>query len=293
VRLFRGSGRIAPVLALAGCVQIAGLGEVRYDPPLDDAGPIPVTTNEPEGGWDGAEAETAPPPATGPTTPPNAGTVDPSAPCNEQQAYVFCEDFDTEAAPDSDWDYQSVGGTGALSFSSTAYTSPMRSLHATSTMGGDASVSQASLGKAFGSFSTQLRLAFDFWINTGTFDGLPVLGIAQIHGTPATGASQVSINVEYTPTVGFQVEAYLSGMSSPPTSVPIPYPALGSWTRVVLSYSSAGILVYENGLQVASNPAATVGGLTSVSFQIGDVYAIPPATQNVDIQFDNVVLSGG
>jgi hypothetical protein len=302
--VWRGLSGVA-LAALAGCAQVAGFGDVSYDPPapkvVADAGVDALRARE--GGVDaGSEVEAAveaaveakapPPPATGPTTPPNAGTVDPSVPCNEQQNYVFCEDFDTESAPSADWDYQSLTGTGSLGLSTTAYTSPTKSLHVT-VPPGDASSDQASLGKSFGQFAGSVRLAFDFWVNAGSYEGMPVLGVAQVSGTSMAGGTPVSVNVEYAPAAGWQVEAYLSGTSSPPTAIPFPPPALGSWTRLVVSYSATGVVVYENGSQVASDPTATVGGLSGVSIQIGAAYVIPPGTRGVDIQIDNVVLSGG
>jgi hypothetical protein len=219
---------------------------------------------------------------------PDAGAMDPSAPCSQQTQALFCDDFDHESAFTQNWSYQLASDDGgAMSFFSGAYTSAPRSLQivAPASTGSP----QLSLGKTFGSFNAQLRLAFDLRIDVDDLSTVPTTAIAQILG----GRTGVNMQINYLLHPGStELQTYLSLDGGAGRSVTLPMLPLKQSVRIVVSYDpTAGVAVYEDGREVGSDATATGGAPGPTQFQIGMVYQTPPGSGTITYEIDNVVFN--
>ncbi len=260
---------------------------------VDAAAPVDAPTIV-DAGTDAATAiveATTPDAGSGNFTPPDAGTVDPSAPCSQQGTTLFCEDFDEETAVAQDWLYEidTVDG-GSLAFFMGAYTSPPRSMQVTSPVAPSSSVLDV-LGKQLTtSLTSRFSLAFDVRLEMNTLAGLPLTTIAQMiaqrQGVPMQFNFEISSS-------GSDLQAFTSADGGgAATMITLPALPLRQWTRVVLAYdASTGITITEDGLVVGTN-AAVGGAPGTLQFQMGMVFQIPPGTAPQQFEMDNIVVRG-
>jgi len=203
-------------------------------------------------------------------TAPDAGTTDPSAPCSGQPAFKFCDDFDTESTVAQGWEYSlaSIDG-GSSSFYAGAYTSPPRSLQIVAPVA--PSSQNQLLGLDLGVFNSQVRFAFDLRIDMDSVASLPDTCVAQLLGSrQGTG---MELDYILKPNQGAVLEAYVSPDGGPALNIGLPGPPLRTWTRIVVVYDvSAGVTVYEDGVQVGASAAAAAGVPNDTKIQIGMIY---------------------
>jgi hypothetical protein len=220
-------------------------------------------------------------------TPPDAGTTDPSAPCSKQSGYLFCDDFDSVAMVKDTWTWGifTVDG-GSTAFTSTAYTSPSRSMQVISPVVPPPSVEL--LGLDLGSLSAQIRLAFDLRLEMDSLTGLPTTAIAQI-----LGGSKIELDYQLRAGAGAMLQCFVSQDGGPTINIPLPAPPLRQWTRIVIAYDmSAGVKVYEDGVQIGSSTAAAAGVPNDTKIQVGMIYQNGAGSTVLQMEMDNVVISG-
>jgi hypothetical protein len=223
-------------------------------------------------------------------TPPDAGTMDPSAPCTMQPTYIFCDDFDTETMVGQPWTWHifTVDG-GASSFATSAYTSPPRSFEVISPPAGPPSVEL--LGLDLGTLNSQVRLAFDVRIDMDSLTGLAPTAIAQILG--ARSGTGMELDYVIRPNQGAQLVGYVSLDGGPSLNIPLPAPPLRTWTRIVVAYDQgAGVTVYEDGQQVGANTSAAGGAPNDTKIQVGMIYENGVGSATLQMEMDNVVVRG-
>ena len=295
-------------LATDGAVPVISQMDTGITPGDDsmDGSHTPFDATVPETGDAGAAAVDAPstsPPGDASTgvvdamgsgggndTPPDAGTTDPSAPCSGQPAFKFCDDFDTESTVAQGWEYSlaSIDG-GSSSFYAGAYTSPPRSLQIVAPVA--PSSQNQLLGLDLGVFNSQVRFAFDLRIDMDSVASLPDTCVAQLLGSrQGTG---MELDYILKPNQGAVLEAYVSPDGGPALNIGLPGPPLRTWTRIVVVYDvSAGVTVYEDGVQVGASAAAAAGVPNDTKIQIGMIYEFGGGSATLQMEMDNVVVRG-
>jgi hypothetical protein len=229
---------------------------------------------------------------SGPFSAPDAGSTDPSAPCSAQPAFVFCDDFDTETTVSDSWGWSlsSIDG-GSTAFSTAAYTSSPRSVQIVAPPA--LSPHNQMLGVDLGVMTGQVRLAFDLRLDIDTLSTLPDTAIAQILG--ARQGTPLEIDYLLRPNQGSVLEAYVAEDGGPASNVNIdlPTPPLRAWTRIVIVYDvSAGITVFEDGIQVGASAVAAAGAPMDTKIQVGMIYEITAASATLEMEMDNIVVRG-
>ncbi len=245
-------------------------------PPPSDAGAPPV---------DAADAST-----TNAFTPPDAGTTDPSAPCSKQTGFLFCDDFDTVSTISQTWSWGlfTIDG-GSSSFATTAYTSPPRSLGVLAPPA--PSTQNEVLGLDLGVLSSQVRLAFDLRLEMDSLSSLPTTAIAQILG--ARQSVGMELDYQLRPNQAALLKCFVSQDGGPTIDIPLPAPPLRQWTRIVIAYDvSAGVSVYEDGVQIGSNASAAAGVPNDTKVQVGMIYQNGSGSGTLQMEMDNVVVRG-
>lgn len=255
-----------------------------------DGGAVPSSGDS--GSSDGATGA-APNPAF---VAPDAGSTDPSAPCAQQGLNLFCDDYDLVTSVDKNWTYELLtddGGT--LSLFDGACTSPPQSLQVQA----PASTGDQQLSTGFDvktALTQSFRLAFDVRLDMDTLEGLPQMTtIAQIVGSETPDAQKVrkmEIDYQILSSGSAQLQCFMTEGSSTATIISFPAPPLHEWARVVVSYdATAGITAYQDGVVVGSN-ATVAGAPDQTSFIVGMVYQVPPGSQFMTYELDNVVFKG-
>jgi hypothetical protein len=288
----------------SGCELIAGVDDkylvgapdasidapATADSAFRDASPEEVTSPPPnDAGVVDAPSDSPPDVASPP--PDDAGVADPSVPCSSQGTFLFCDDFDFEATVGQNWTYTLISADGGtLDFFSGAYTSPSRSMRASTppTTGRESVM----LGRDVGMLGKQFRLAFDLRVDVDTYESLPRTTVAQVNVHRAT--RNVEFDYQVMPPGAAQVQAFFPQPDGGTNvvSIPLPAPALRQWARIVLAYdSTAGITVLQDGQTIGAN-ATTAGSPDLTQFQMGMVYQIPPGTEALQLELDNVVFRG-
>lgn len=219
-------------------------------------------------------------------TAPDAGTTDPSAPCSEQPPFLFCDDFDTETTVGQSWTWMlsSIDG-GSEAFDTAAYTSSPRSalIVAPST----APPNNELFGLDVGSLTSQVRVAFDLRIDMESLTNLPETTIAQV-----LGGSTIELDYLVRPNQGALLNALLT-RDAGGVSISLPAPPLRTWTRLVIVYDvSAGITVYEDGVQIGASAAAASGPPNETKVQLGMVYQLGAGSATLQTEMDNIVVRG-
>jgi hypothetical protein len=224
-------------------------------------------------------------------TAPDAGTTDPSAPCSGQPAFLFCDDFDTETTVAEGWTWMiDTNDGGTSSFDTAAYTSPPRSLQVIAPAPPSSSVNQV-LGLDLGTLTSQVRLAFDVRLDMASMASLPNTAIAQILG--ARQGTGMEIDYVFRTNQAPAIEAYLSEDGGAPIIIPLPSPPLQTWTRLVVVYDvSAGITVYEDGVQIGANASAAAGVPNDTKVQMGMIYEVGTGSGTLQMEMDNIVVRG-
>jgi hypothetical protein len=211
---------------------------------------------------------------------------EPSAPCSQQGAPIFCADFDEVAGVGDGWtfDYDSADA-GGIAFDSVDFTSPPRSAKVMAPI----AFASVQLGEQVGALSRSVLLAFDLRLDLASFDGLAQIGIGQIivgKTAPRT------LNYVIDSTAGAYLQDYV-GSSTTPVIVDAPLPPLRAWTRIVMAYDVVnGATLYEDGRLIASDPSAAGGTLDAPELIVGAAYVVPPGTQPFTCEVDNVVIRG-
>ncbi len=250
------------------------------DPATGEADALDATTSAPPL-TDAADAyvavQDAPAPdaggGSGERTAPDAGTTDPSAPCSGQPTFLFCDDFDTENTVAQGWTWMiDTNDGGTASFDTAAYTSAPRSLQIIAPSPPSSTVNQV-FGLDLGTLTSQVRLAFDVRLDMASLASLPNTAIAQILG--ARQGTGMEIDYLFRTNQSPAIEAYVSPDGGAPIIIPLPSPPLQTWTRLVVVYDvSAGITVYEDGVQIAANASATAGVPNDTKVQMGMIYEV-------------------
>lgn len=240
----------------------------------------PVTAPTDSGGGNGAFSA------------PDAGSTDPSAPCSAQPAFLFCDDFDTESKVGDSWGWSlsSVDG-GSTAFSTAAYTSSPRSVQIVAPAA--MSPHDQLLGLDLGVLTGQVRLAFDLRLDMDSLSALPDTAIAQILG--ARQGTPLELDYLLRPNQGAVLEAYVAEDGGPSANVNIdlPTPPLRAWTRIVIVYDvTAGITVFEDGVQVGASAVSAAGAPNDTKIQVGMIYEITAASATLQMEMDNIVVRG-
>ncbi len=256
-------------------------GSTAPPPPVDASdGSAPVTVAMDSGG------------GNGPFSAPDAGSTDPSAPCSGQPSFLFCDDFDTETRVSDSWGWSlsSIDG-GSTAFSTAAYTSSPRSAQIVAPAA--LSPHNQLLGLDLGSLTGQVRLAFDLRLDMDSLSALPETAIAQILG--ARQGTPLELDYLLRPNQGPVLMAYVAedGGPSSNVSIDLPAPPLRVWTRIVMVYdASAGITVFQDGVQVGASAVAAAGAPNDTKIQLGMIYEITAASATLQMEMDNIVVRG-
>jgi hypothetical protein len=224
-------------------------------------------------------------------TAPDAGTTDPSAPCVQQPTNLFCDDFDIETTVVQKWEYQvTTDDGGALSLFTGAYTSPGASLLVVAPP--STGTPQTMLGSIPSpSLASQLRLAFDLRIDMDSLADTPTTAIAQL--LAQRQGTVMELNFSLLPTGQAQLDALVSLDGGPARTTLLPTLPLRTWVRLVIVYDvTAGISVLENGQVIGTDPGATAGAPGPTQFLMGMAYQLPPGTDTIRLEMDNVVFRG-
>jgi hypothetical protein len=268
-----------------GGEPLADAGAGNADASADDAvADVEVTdgTSPKDAGWIDAAPE---------FTAPDAGTTDPSAPCVEQPTNLFCDDFDIETAVVQKWEYQVVSDDGgALALYTGAYTSPGDSLLVVAPA--STGTTQTVLGSIpSNSLATQFRLAFDLRIDMDSLADTPTTAIAQLLAQrQGTG---MSLNFYLLPTGQAQLDALVGPDGGALRTTLLPVLPLRTWVRLVIVYDvTAGVTVLENGRVIGTDPGATGGAPGPTQFLMGMAYQLPPGTDTIRLEMDNIVFRG-
>ena len=219
-------------------------------------------------------------------TAPDAGTTDPSAPCSGQPAFLFCDDFDTETLVGQGWTWvlSSIDG-GSEAFDTAAYTSSPRS--ALIVAPSSAPPYNELFGLDVGSLTSQVRVAFDLRIDMDSLSSLPETAIAQV-----LGGSTIELDYLVRPNQGALLNALLT-RDAGGVSITLPAPPLRTWTRLVIVYDeSAGVTVYEDGVQIGASAAAASGPPNDTKVQLGMVYQLGAGSATLQTEMDNIVVRG-
>jgi hypothetical protein len=219
-------------------------------------------------------------------TAPDAGTTDPSAPCSGQPAFLFCDDFDTETLIGQGWTWvlSSIDG-GSEAFDTAAYTSYPRS--ALIVAPATAPPNNELFGLDVGSLTSQVRVAFDLRIDMDNLSSLPETAIAQV-----LGGSTIELDYLVRPNQGALLNALLT-RDAGGVSITLPAPPLRTWTRLVIVYDeSAGVTVYEDGVQIGASAAAASGPPNDTKVQLGMVYQLGAGSATLQTEMDNIVVRG-
>jgi hypothetical protein len=224
-------------------------------------------------------------------TAPDAGTLDPSAPCSGQTQYLFCDDFNYDSVVGEGWTYALLKDDGgALDFYDAAYTSAPRSLQVQAPAStGDQLVV---LGQVFSSpLTTRFRLAFDLRIDVDSLEPLPISTVAQVLAK-RDGGQPLELDYQLLPSGVAHLHMFIATDGGVPTDIDLPAPPLRTWTRLVIAYDvTAGVTVLEDGATIGASPM--VGGVPELTqFQVGMVYQTPPGTADLLLELDNVVFKG-
>ncbi len=219
----------------------------------------------------------------------DAASPDPDLPCNQQGLYAFCDDWDFSSTPQQNWDGVPyvLADSGVALLDTTTYVSAPKALQVvvspvTGTTAG------VQLVKTLSAFPAGLRLAFDVRIDSPTYTSFPQVGVAQMY--IRQGPSQVQVNFVVGPGSAAHLEAHLpeggAGLVVTATT-----PALGTWVRKVVSYTSVdGMLaLWENG-QLPGAVSIGAGPAGAILFLVGGVYVNPTGTETVTLEMDNVVV---
>jgi hypothetical protein len=259
----------------------ANVADVAVDVVVADAEVMDVTARK-----DGASVDAGPA-----FTAPDAGANDPSAPCTQQPTNLFCDDFDIETAVAQKWEYQVIADDGgALSLFTGAYTSPGDSLLVVAPP--STGTSQTMLGSIpTASLASQFRLAFDLRIDMDSLADTPITAIAQLLAQrQGTG---MSLNLLLLPTGQAQLDALVGPDGGPRRTTPLPLLPLRTWVRLVIVYdATAGVSVLENGQVIGTDPGATGGAPGPTQFLMGMAYQLPPGTDTIRLEMDNIVFRG-
>lgn len=278
---------LACLAAVAGgCELVAGINDktLATDAGIDSG--VDATPPEDAPRVDDADAQT-PVDAQDSAPPIDSGLGEPSAPCNQQGVFQYCNDFDTSSTPGDNWDFALPANGGSLALDTTDFASPPKSVQ---TIAPATANAQAQLGKNAGAtLSSWFHVAFDLRIDMATLDNVPQVGIAQIN-TSVTPSR--SYNFILGPGNGAHVEVYEGTSTSPTASFAVQVPPLKTWTRVVMSVDATkGFVIYENGNQVGSDArfTGTPGGAQII---VGTVFVNLPGTNALKVELDNVLLRG-
>jgi hypothetical protein len=224
-------------------------------------------------------------------TAPDAGTTDPSAPCVQQPTNLFCDDFDIETAVVQKWEYQLITDDGgALSLFTGAYTSPGDSLLVVAPA--STGTPQTMLGSIpSASLASQFRLAFDLRIDMDSLADTPTTAIAQL--LAQRQGTDMELNLSLLPTGQAQLDALVGLDGGPGRTTLLPVLPLRTWVRLVIVYDvTAGVSVLENGQVIGADPGATGGAPGPTQFLMGMAYQLPPGTDTIRLEMDNVVFRG-
>ncbi len=276
----------------AGAVSPVPSGD-DAEPPTPEGGPDATTSDAGPGDADaGTQADAAPDAPVDPAfLAPDAGTTDPSAPCEGQGTYLFCDDFDLVTAVGQLWTYTlTTDDGGTLALDTRAYTSPSQSLEVVAPASTGDQLMAAGYDVA-SSLSTSFRLAFDVRLDVDSVEGLPQQStLAQV--TASRSGAKMELDYQILSTGSAQLQVYAGADGGAPLNVPLPLPPLRTWTRLVIAYDTTnGVEVLQNGVMVGSNPG-DAGAPEQTKFLVGMVYQVPPGSELLTLEFDNVVFRG-
>ena len=212
-------------------------------------------------------------------------TEDPSKPCSEQPAYLFCDDFDSDSDIEAGntWQWDIGMGGGSIALDTTDFRTPPRSAMFTV----PSATASAQLGQHVGTPTKGYRLAFDLRVDATDFSSIEQVGVAQVY----RDSSDDTLSVNYILGPGPTCEAqFYEGTGGTQTAVQLALPPLQTWTRIVLVYDAdTGVQVVEDGNVLATSPAAAHGPPGSTSIILGAVYSNPPGAGLV-FEVDDVVM---
>jgi hypothetical protein len=214
---------------------------------------------------------------------------DPDLPCSGQGTFVFCDDFDTSSTPGQNWDYTYIQGDGGiLQLDTVNYVSAPESAQViVPVISG--TVTEAQLGKTMpSSLPAGVRLALDFRLDLPSYTTLPQVAVAQLYIRTGTSA-QTSINFYLGPGLNAAVQAYLPDAGAPMT-LTVGTPAVRTWTRVALSYTTDGTLGFYQKGQLIGTMMVGAGAASLVRVITGAPFLNALGTGPVTMEIDNVVV---
>jgi hypothetical protein len=217
----------------------------------------------------------------------DGAVADPDVPCGMQPPNLFCDDFDSVGTVGQGWMYSYVGGdAGVLQLDTATYVSAPVSAQVVMTPQSGI-VTEAQLGTTLGPVAGGVRVAFDVRIDVPTYSNFPQVCVVQVYLRKDSVPQQLNFVVGSGGTS--QLQAYLPDAGAS-LNLTLPVPTLGSWMRVVISFTVDGLVsVIENGVPIGSeNIGAGNAGL--VQLIAGAAYINPFGTETVTLEMDNIVV---
>jgi hypothetical protein len=222
---------------------------------------------------------------TGQATGADSGT-DPSAPCGEQPAYLFCDDFDEEAEAGETWQWDTPKGGSSIEMTTAQAKTPPRSAAFVAPPSQEAS---AQLGQPVGVLQSGFRLAFDLFVDEPDLSSNAQVGVAQV----LANGGNFSLNYVLGPGATCQLQVYGSTSQAPILQQSLSLPPLQTWTRIVLVYDKVqGVSVIEDGDALFSSAAAAQGPPGDTEIILGAVFVNPPGSTPYQVDLDDIVMRG-
>ena len=219
----------------------------------------------------------------------SASAEDPSAPCADQPAYLFCDDFDQQADVEAGatWQWDTPQGGASVELVTSEVKTPPRAVQFVAP---GAQTASAQLGQPVGVLGSGFRLAFDLYVDEADLSNIAQVGVAQVL---ARGA-QISVNYVLGPGAQCQLLVYDESSQAALVTQTLPMPALRTWTRIVLVYDQAlGTSVLEDGSTLASGGIPSRGAPGDTEIIAGVVYVNAPAAgAAIHLYVDDVVMRG-